>query len=229
VGVSRGLAPFAATAALLLAGCEVYAVPDPYPCPGVQKGVFDFSGTLITDVVPTCYFAQPGNGFPPPPPVNNPMEPFQGTISFDGDVAALCVGNAHAAINLGTHGGPPDAPTIDVFYPEVEPGTPVSVVGCTCPSTAAVTASGCSCPSSSPTSNCSCQALLRQNIVGTLIPATRGFSGFTGAMINTVKFRPGLSPDLACDCLRTTPVGMSPPVMECSYSYSLTATSVGTR
>lgn len=224
--MSRGLAPFAATAALLLAGCEVYAVPDPLPCPGVQKGVFDFSGTQILDPLPTCYFAQPGSSIYQ---VNNPMNPFQGTIAFDGDAAALCVGNAHAAINVGTHGGTPDAPTIDVFYPEFEPGTPVSVAGCSCPSAAAVTASGCSCPSSSPTSNCSCPALLRQNTQGALIPRTGGFSGFTGVMINTVKFRVGLSPDLACDCLRSGPVGPTPAIMECAYSYTLTATSVGSR
>jgi hypothetical protein len=44
-----------------------------------------------------------------------------------------------------------------------------------------------------------------------------------------VRFREGLSPDLACDCLRSTPVGLSPTAMECTYSYSITATSVGTR
>jgi hypothetical protein len=206
----------------------VYAVPDPYPCPGVQQGVFDFSGTQILDPLPTCYFAQPGSSIYQ---VNNPMNSFQGTVSFDGTVAALCVGKAHAAINLGTHGVSPDGPTIDVFYPELaQPvGAPVTVAGCSCPSAEAVAASGCSCPSSSPTSNCSCPALLRQNTQGTLIPRTSGFSGFTGQMINTVRFREGLSPDLACDCLRSTPVGLSPTAMECQYSYSLTATSVGTR
>jgi hypothetical protein len=226
VGVSRSLAPVVAAAALFLAGCEVYAVPDPYPCPGIQQGVFDFSGALQVGTLPTCYFAQPGSSVLQ---VNDPMNPFQGTIAFDatGKGASLCVAAAHAAINVGTHGGPPEAPDplrIDVFY-----DTALSVAGCTCPSTDAVKASGCGCPSSSPTSNCSCPALLRQKTTGTLIPATQGFSGFGGQMINTVRFPPGLSPGLACDCLRTTPVGPTPPVMECSYSYQLTATSVGTR
>jgi hypothetical protein len=228
VGVSRSPAPLAAVAALLLAGCEVYAVPDPYPCPGVQQGVFDFSGTQILDPLPTCYFAQPGSSIYQ---VNNPMSSFQGTISFDGDVAALCVGNAHAAINFGTHGVSPDGPTIDVYYPDlaVPGGAPVSVGGCTCPSAEAVKASGCTCPTASPTSNCSCPVLLRQNTVGTLIPTTKGFSGFTGQMINTVRFRPDLPPELACDCLRSTPDGTSPVAMECAYSYAVTATSVGSR
>jgi hypothetical protein len=226
VGVSRALAPFAAAAALLLSGCEVYAVPDPLPCPGIQQGVFDFSGAQVLDPVNDCYFAQPAGGIYQ---VNNPMSPFQGTISFDatGNGASLCVGAAHAAINVGIHGVPPEAPDplrIDVVYE-----TPLSVAGCTCPSTDAVKASGCACPTSSPTSNCSCPALLRQNTTGTLIPATRGFSGFSGQMINTVRFPPGLSPALACDCLRSTPVGPTPPAMSCSYTYQITATSVGTR
>jgi hypothetical protein len=64
--------------------------------------------------------------------------------------------------------------------------------------------------------------------VGTLIPTTGGFSGFTGVMINTVKFRDGLPPELACDCLRSGPVGPTPAITECAYSYTVTATSVGT-
>ncbi len=227
--MSRALAPLAAAAALLLSGCEVYAVPDPIPCPGDQQGVFDFSGSQILDPLPSCFFAQPGSSVYQ---VNNPMNSFQGTISFDatGKGASLCVGNPHAAINVGTHGGPADAPDplrIDVYY-----RTTLSVAGCTCPGIPAVIASGCACPTSSPTSNCSCPALFEQYTQGTLIPATRGYSGFKGEMINTVRFAPELPSNLACDCLRSTAVGPTPPAppaMNCSYTYQITATSVGAR
>ena len=222
--MSRGLAPFAAAAALLLAGCEVYAVPDPYPCPGTPLGVFDFSGTQILEPLPTCYFAQPGSSTYQ---VNNPMNSFQGTIASEGAAAALCVGNAHAAISLGTRGGPdkpPDPLRIDVYYE-----TDLSVAGCTCPSPAAVKASVCTCPTSSPTSNCSCLLHLQQYTTGLLIEATGrpGYSGFGGSMINTVSVPSFVPPALACDCLRSSATGTA--ALSCSYSYQLTATSVGTR
>jgi hypothetical protein len=158
------------------------------------------------------------------------MNGFQGTISFDGGVAALCVANPHAAISVGTHGVPPEEPWINVFYPDpgLALGTPVSVAGCNCPSTAAVKASACTCPPSSPTSNCSCTVLLIQNIVGTLISGSKGFTAFQGKMLNTVGFAANLPPELACDCLKSGPDDTTNPTV-CSYSYQLTATSVGAR
>jgi hypothetical protein len=198
--------PVAALCALLLLGCEIYAVPNPIVCPDVQQGTFDFAGDRI--VLPTdCFFAQPGNAANQ---VNNPIA-FTGTISFipGGDEAALCIGAAHAVPNLGTHTGL----TIDVVYV-----TPLNLGGCTCPSAAAVTAGNCVCSPNPPLSNCSCPALLEQRTQGALQPIPGGFSGFTGVQKNTVTPPPGPTPPDVCDCHAT-----------CSYSYKLAAKVVGTR
>ena len=198
--------PVAALGALLLSGCEVYAVPDPIVCPDVRQGTFDFAGNrkVLAD---DCFFAQPGNAANQ---VNNPIA-FNGTISFipGGNKAALCIGAPHAASNEGTYTGL----TIEVFY-----RTAINVGGCTCPSAAAVTAGNCLCPPNTPLSNCSCPALLEQRTEGELLPIPGGFSGFTGVQKNTVTPPPGPVPPDICNCQKT-----------CSYSYDLAAEAVGTR
>jgi len=198
--------PVAALCALLICGCEIYAVPDPVVCPDVQQGIFNFTGNRV--VLPTdCFFAQPAN---PANQVSNPIA-FPATISFipGGNEAALCKALPHARPSVGTH----DGPTIDVAS-----SFTLTVNGCTCPSTAAVAAGKCSCPPGSPLQNCSCPALLEQRTQGALQPVPGGYSGFTGVLLNTVIPPPGLAPPDVCDCQRT-----------CSYSYDLAATVVGTR
>jgi hypothetical protein len=198
--------PVTALCALLISGCEIYAVPDPIVCPDVRQGTFDFAGDRV--VLPTdCFFAQPGNAAIQ---VNNPIA-FAATISFlpGGNDAALCVGAPHAVPNLGTHADL----TIDVVYETV-----LNLGGCTCPSQAAVTAGNCTCPTSSPLSNCSCPARLEQRTQGALQPIPGGFSGFTGVQKNTVTPPPGPVPPDICNCQET-----------CSYSYKLAAKAVGTR
>jgi len=197
-----------ALGALLLSGCEIYAVPSPIVCPDVRQGTFDFAGDRV--VLPTdCFFAQPGNAANQ---VDNPIA-FTATISFipGGNDAALCVGAAHAVPNLGTHTGL----TIDVVYV-----TALNLGGCTCPSAEAATAGKCSCPpsSSTPLTGCSCPAVLEQRTQGDLLPIPGGFSGFTGVQKNTVTPPPGPTPPSVCDCH-----------VACSYSYDLAATVVGTR
>jgi hypothetical protein len=112
----------AAAAAVVLCGCEVYAVPSPLPCPGDRQGVFDFAGDQILS--PTdCFFAQPGNAAYQ---VNNPIA-FQGTVSFGPGTseAAVCISAPHAVPRLGTHSGL----DVDVAYVNLTG----SVGGCSCP------------------------------------------------------------------------------------------------
>ena len=197
--------PVATVGALLLLGCEIYAVPDPIVCPDVQQGTFDFAGNRVV-LATDCFFAQPGSANQ----VNNPIA-FTGTISFipGGNDAALCIGAAHAVPNLGTR--------TDLAIDVASPLT-LTVNVCTCPSAAAATASRCGCPASSPTSNCSCPVVHEQRIQGVLQPIPGGYSGFDGSLVNTVQPPPELDPSQLCDCQKT-----------CSYSYDLAATAVGTR
>jgi hypothetical protein len=198
--------PVAALGALLVCGCEIYAVPSAIVCPDVRQGTFDFAGDRV--VLPTdCFFAQPGNAAYQ---IKDPI-PFTGTISFipGGNDTALCIEAPHAVPSLGTH----DGLAIDVASV-----LGLSVAGCTCPSTAAVTAGKCSCPPDSPLSSCSCPAVIEQRIQGALQPTSGGFSGFTGVLINTVTPPPGTIPPDVCDCQKT-----------CTYSYDLAATVAGTR
>ncbi len=200
-------APAAAVAALLLAGCEVYAVPSPIPCPGDRQGVFDFAGEQ-TPSPDDCFFAQPGN---PAYQVNNPIA-FPGTVNFGPGAtdAALCITTPHAEPRLGTHSGV----DIDVAYVNLT----ASVGGCTCPTAEAVAAARCLCPPDSPLSGCSCPVFLEERITGSLLPIPGGYSGFQGTQVVTVRPPPGAVPAQPCDCHVT-----------CTYSYALTAKTVGSR
>ena len=199
--------PIAALATLLLAGCEVYAVPDPIECPGTRQGTFDFGGTQVTSPS-DCFFAQPGN---PAYQVNNPIT-FQAVVSFGPGAAdaAVCVQAAHAVPRIGTH----SALDLDVAYTNVTG----SVGGCTCPSAEAVTAGSCLCPTSSPLQNCLCPAVVTERIVGSLIPVPGGYSGFDGQMRVSVSPPPFLNRPDVCNCQ-----------VACSYNYALTAQVVGAR
>jgi hypothetical protein len=211
----------AAVAAVLLAGCEVYAVPSPLDCPGIRKGTFDFAGDQVPDPG-DCYFAQPDGTIYQ---VNDPIA-FQAIIAFaeTGDGAALCVTAPHAALNVGKHTSDVD---IDVNY-----STVLSVGGCNCPSVDAANAAGCQCAPDSPASNCSCPVVLVQNTKGKLEYAGDICTGFTGTMTNTVTFPPappGTPPSPLCDCLKSTATTPSTPATKCSYTYALGATTVGSR
>jgi len=197
--------PVAALCALLLSGCEIYAVPNPIVCPDVQQGTFDFAGDRIV-LATDCFFAQPGSANQVQSPV-----PFTATISFlpGGNDAALCIAAPHAVPNLGTR----TDLTIDVASLLT-----LTVNVCTCPSAAAATASRCGCPANSPTLNCSCPVVHEQRIQGVLQPIPGGYSGFDGSLVNTVQPPPELDPSQLCDCQKT-----------CSYSYDLAAKAVGTR
>ena len=192
--------------ALLLCGCEVYAVPNPIPCPGDAQASLDFAADQVV-LATDCFFAQPGN---PAYQVAGSIA-FPGVISFmpEGNGAALCRTAPHAVPNLGTHTGL----AIDVASVAL-----LSVGACTCPSAAAVTAGNCLCPPNSPLSNCSCPVAQEQRIQGTLQPVPGGFSGFVGSLIYTVTPPPGSVPAEICDCHVT-----------CTYSYALAAKVVGTR
>jgi hypothetical protein len=200
----------AAAAAVLLCGCEVYAVPSPLPCPGDRQGVFDFAGDQILS--PTdCFFAQPGKAAYQ---VNNPIA-FQGTVSFGpgASEAAVCISVPHAVPRLGTHSGL----DVDVAYVNLTG----SVGGCTCPNQAAVTAGSCLCPpgSGTPITGCSCPVFIEERIQGSLLPIPGGFSGFGGSQTVSVRPPPGLVlPDPPCDCQ-----------VACTYAYALAATTVGAR
>ena len=204
--------PIAAAAAVLLAGCEVYAVPSPLPCPGERQGVFDFSATQVLSAN-DCFFAQPES------PAFQVLGSFvfQATVNFGPaalpDNAAVCIQTPHAVPREGVHSGLQD-PVIDVAYSNLTG----SVGACTCPSEAAVTAGRCSCPPDSPLTNCSCPVIIVEQITGTMAGSPGAYSGFAGTQ--TVHVRPLVDPlpAPACDCL--TP---------CSYSYDLTANTVGSR
>ena len=202
----------AAAAAVFLTGCETYAVPGPLPCPGERQGVFDFSATQVPNAN-DCFFAQPGN------PANQVLGSFvfQAAVNFGPaelpDNAAVCIQAAHAVPREGVHTGLQD-PLIDVAYSNLTG----SVVACTCPSEAAVTAGRCSCPPNDPLTNCSCPVIVVEQITGTLAGSPGAYTGFTGKQ--TVSVRPLVDPlpGPVCDCLQV-----------CSYSYDLTAKTVGSR
>jgi len=193
--------PTAVVLALLLCGCEVYAVPDPITCPDVRQGTFNFVGNRVYQPS-DCFFAQSGGQ------VNNPIS-FPGTISFlpGGNAAALCRGASHALPNVGTYSGL----TIDVRLVLTLP-----VSGCTCPTAEAVTAGKCACPANTPLSGCQCSVDHEQRIQGTLEPIPGGYSGFTGTLVNTVIQPPGTVAADLCNCQQA-----------CSYAYDLAATVVG--
>jgi hypothetical protein len=196
----------AAAAALLLSGCEVYAVPSPLPCPGERQGVFNFVATQVLDPA-DCVFAQPGPSYQVASQIT-----FPGTISFASDGtagAAVCKDQPHALPNLGTHADI-DLDVASVFL--------VNVGGCNCPSPEAAAAVRCSCPADSPTTGCLCPVLQEQRITGSLIPVPGGYSGFEGLLLFTVSPPPAADPAQACDCQA-----------ECTYSYDLAATAVGSR
>ena len=204
--------PIAAAAAVLLTGCEVYAVPSPLPCPGERQGVFDFSATQVVKAT-DCFFAQPGNA------AYQVLGSFvfQAAVSFGPaefpDNAAVCIQAAHAVPREGIHSGLQD-PFIDVAYSNLTG----SVGACTCPSEAAVTAGRCTCPPDNPLSDCSCPVIITEQITGTMTGSPRAYTGFAGTQ--TVYVRPlvDLLPGPVCDCLEV-----------CSYSYDLTAETVGSR
>jgi hypothetical protein len=199
----------AAAAAVFLTGCEVYAVPDPLPCPGERQGIFDFAGDQILSPS-DCFFAQPGN---PAYQVNNPIA-FQGTVNFGpgASEAAVCISAPHAAPRLGTRSDL----AVDVAYVNFTG----SVGGCSCPSQAAADAGKCLCQpgSTTPITGCSCPVIIEERIQGSLIPVAGGFSGFEGSETVSVRPPPGAVPAQPCDCH-----------VACTYSYTLTARTVGTR
>jgi hypothetical protein len=99
--------------AVSLAGCEVYAVPDPVTCPGTSAGVLEFNGTIRPS---SCAFAGSANA----------TLVFTGTVSFEPDGRAwLCIDTPHAEPRQGTHAG--DA--IDVSYRNVAS----TLAECNCP------------------------------------------------------------------------------------------------
>jgi hypothetical protein len=88
------LVPLAAAA--LLAGCELYAVPDPFPCQGTKAATLNFSGTLRPN---TC-LAEVAQG------ANTSLFPFTGTLYLEADGGArLCREQPHAVPLVGTHAG----------------------------------------------------------------------------------------------------------------------------
>jgi hypothetical protein len=191
-----------AAAALLLAGCEVYAEPSPIPCPGTREGVFQFQGAIIAPAGCTWAASQYQTAFS-----------FPGSISFDegtSNKAWLCVDVPHAVPREGTHTpvvGMPNLDTIDVKYQ-----TPIGVGNCTCPSEAARDAGRCSCPPTSPLSNCNCPVTLTETITGTLERLVGG-SVFSG--VQTVVVEPpltALAPSDLCECQK-----------RCSFQYTVKA------
>jgi hypothetical protein len=122
----------------------------------------------------------------------------------------VCIQAAHAVPREGVHTGP----SIDVAYANLTG----SVGGCTCPSDAAVKAGGCLCPPNSPLQNCSCPVVIVEAIQGSLAPAAGPpFTSFTGKQIVHVRPLVDPLPGPICDCQ-----------IVCSYSYALTAKTVGT-
>jgi hypothetical protein len=198
--------PVTALCALLLLGCEIYAVPNPIVCPDVRQGTFDFAGDRVV-LANDCFFALPGSAANQ---VNNPIA-FTATISFipGGNEARMCVEAPQAASSEGTH--------TDLAI-DVASVFTLTVNVCSCPSAEAATASRCGCPTSTPTSNCSCPVVHEQRIQGVLQPIPGGYSGFDGSLVNTVRPPPELDPSRLCDCQKT-----------CSYSYKLAAKVVGGR
>lgn len=204
--------PAAAAAALLLMGCEVYAVPAPEPCPGDRQGTFDFSGTQVVN--PTdCFFAQPTTTTGAANPAYQVLSSFgfPGTVNFGPGAsdAAVCITVPHAMPRLGTHAGA----SLDVAYTNYTG----SVGACTCPTQEAATAGRCVCPPNTPLQNCSCPVFVTERIVGDLAPIPGGYSGFDGQQI--VSVRPAVTvPGTPCDCQ-----------VACTYAYTLTAAVTGAR
>jgi hypothetical protein len=192
-------------AALLLCGCEVYAVPGPEPCPGDRLGTFDFAETQVLSAS-DCFFAQPSN---PAYQVVNPIQ-FPGTVNFGPGAAdaAICVTVPHAMPRLGIHTGN----HVTVQYTN----RTGSVGGCTCATQQAVDAGRCLCPPNT-LENCSCPVIVTEAIDGDLVPAAGGYSAFNGTQTVTVT-SPFTSTVPPCDCQAG-----------CTYTYTVTASSTGSR
>ena len=202
----------AALAALLVCGCEVYAVPDPVPCPGDRQGTFGIAWIQV--VSPTdCFFAQPVGSDGQPNPAYQVVSSFEfpGTVNFGPgvDEAAICITVPHAMPRLGTHSGL----DLDVAYTN----RTGSVGACTCPTPEAVTAGRCLCPANSPLQNCSCPVVVTERILATLVPVSGGYSAFNGQQVVTVEPAAPVT-GTPCDCQ-----------VACTYSYTVAATSTGTR
>lgn len=209
----------AGAAALLLCGCEVYAVPSPPACPGVRQGLFDWGGELVVDPLSSCFFAQPGN---PAFQVNGQIA-FQGAVNFGPgpNEARVCIENPHAANRVGTWApGVLGNGTIDIDVQYLAGSG--SVGGYTCPSQAAATENGCLCPPNDLT-GCSCPVVILETIAGYLTPRdpadpTRGYVSFTGTQRVDVTPPPGPVPSQPCT-----------PRAACFYDYDLAATETGAR
>jgi hypothetical protein len=198
----------AAAAAVLLCGCEVYAVPSPITCPGELQGTFDFVADQIADPN-ACSFTQP-----PGDPASQVAQQilFVGSIAFEDTTAvppgaALCKSVPHALPNMGVHDG---------TFIRVAQTFALSVAGCTCPSAAAAVAARCGCPPDSPSSNCSCPVVQDQVIEGNLLPIPGGYSGFQGSLTYYVTPPIDVAPENLCTCQKA-----------CIYAYDLAAKTVG--
>jgi len=209
----------AAAAAVFLCGCEVYAVPNPPPCPGTRQGIFDWGGTLIVDPLSSCFFAQPGQ---PALQVNTQIA-FQGAVNFalESDKAWVCVERAHAEPRVGTYfPGPPGTGLLGISVEYTNRSG--SVGGYTCPSQEAADDSKCVCPPND-LSACSCPVIITESIGGFLTQKDpsdpkKGFSSFAGEQLVIVKPPDGPVPVKPCSAR-----------VVCSFSYSLDATEVGAR
>jgi hypothetical protein len=188
----------ATAAALLLAGCEIYAVPSPIPCPGERQGVLTFQGVLITPAGCPWASGQYQTSFS-----------FPGSVSYGTDAsneAWICVDAPHAVPRTGTH----DGDDLVVAYV-----TPLTVGNCTCPTDAIRAAGRCTCPPTSPLSSCSCPVILTETIGGHLEQMPGG-DHFTGVQVATVDPPPDVDLSAgACDCQ-----------VSCSYSYTVDAISL---
>jgi hypothetical protein len=209
----------AAATAVLLCGCEVYAVPDPPPCPGTRQGIFDWGGTLIVNPPSDCFFAQPGN---PAFQVNSQIA-FQGAVNFGpgADEARVCIEQAHAQNRVGTYQpGVLGNGTVDIRVSYL--GGSGSVGGYTCPSQEAADENKCLCSPGDLTA-CSCPVIIAETITGYLTPRdpadpSRGYVSFTGLQIVDVTPPPGPAPSQPCT-----------PRADCSYTYDLAASETGAR
>jgi hypothetical protein len=209
----------AAAAAVLLCGCEVYAVPSPPACPGVRQGMFDWGGTLIVDPPSTCFFAQPGN---PAFQVNSQIA-FQGAVNFGPgpNEARVCIEKAHAENRVGERGSWVKGQTsvhLQVEYTSLS-GT---VGGFTCASQKVADENKCLCPPNDFTA-CSCPVVIDEVITGDLTLKNpdvleAGFSSFSGLQVVVVSAPEGPVPSQPC-----TPRGV------CSYAYDLAASETGAR
>jgi hypothetical protein len=182
-------------AVLLLAGCEIYSVPAPIPCPGTRQGVLTFDGALMQPA--GCPWAS---------------TQIQSTFSYPGSIsyaegssneAWLCVDAPHAVPRTGTHTGD----YIDVAY-----RTPLAVGNCTCPTEDARAAGLCTCPPTSPLANCTCPVVLTERTAGILAQQPGG-DHFSGTQVDQVDPPEGVVlPANACDCQ-----------VQCAYAYTVEA------